>query len=143
MRALFTKIFGIALSAFFALQCGKGGAVSQAASAEVYKKVADAYCSQMSRCKEPYLSSLEGAHRKEASLSYPDNAQCYSDFNYDVDKSEPIVLKKLSDSLKLDAELCIKSVERADCGSIVTYQIPECVEYNTFLETLSSPSSAK
>ncbi|PJZ53561.1 hypothetical protein CH380_09850 [Leptospira adleri] len=131
------------MSAFFAFQCGKSGAVSQAASAEVYKKVADAYCSQMNRCKEPYLSSLEGAHRKEASLSYPDNAQCYSDFNYDVDKSEPIVLKKLSDNLKLDAELCIKSVERADCGSIVTYQIPECVEYNTFLETLSSPSSAK
>ncbi|XDD51944.1 hypothetical protein AB3N59_06860 [Leptospira sp. WS92.C1] len=94
----------------------------------------------MSRCREPYLASLEGKLRKEAAATYPDNAQCYSDFNYDYDKSEPIILKKLGDSLKLDAELCIKSVERADCGSIVTYQIPECVEYNTFLETLSSPS---
>ncbi|MBM9500151.1 hypothetical protein JWG44_07800 [Leptospira sp. 201903071] len=143
MRALLQRTFSIALIAVFAIFCGKGGAVSQAASAEVYKKVADAYCSQMSRCKEPYLSSLEGVHRKEAALTYPDHAQCYSDFNYDVDKSEPIVLKKLSDDLKLDAELCIKSVERADCGSIVTYQIPECVEYNTFLETLSAPSSTK
>ncbi|AOP33585.1 hypothetical protein A0128_06820 [Leptospira tipperaryensis] len=143
MRALLPKVSGIVLIAVFAIHCEKGGAVSQAASAEVYKKVADAYCLQMSRCKEPYLTSLEGSHRKEASLNYPDNAQCYSDFNYDFDKSEPIVLKKLSDNLKLDAELCIKSVERADCGSIVTYQIPECVEYNTFLETLSAPSSTK
>lgn len=112
-------------------------------SEETYKKVADAYCTQMNRCKEPYLSSLEGKLRKEAALTYPDNVQCYSDFNYDFDKSEPIVLKKLSDNLKLEAELCIKSVKRADCGSIVTYQIPECAEYNTFLETISIPSLTK
>lgn len=143
MRGIWIGIFGLVFSGLFASDCGKKSPVSQSASAEVYKKVAETYCSQMSRCKEPYIASLEGKLRKEAALTYPDNAQCYSDFNYDYDKSEPIVLKKLSDNLKLDAELCIKSVERADCGSIVTYQIPECVEYNTFLETLSSPSSSK
>ncbi|MBW0434026.1 LA_2478/LA_2722/LA_4182 family protein [Leptospira yasudae] len=141
MRGIFTVSFGLVFAGILTADCGKKNPVSQSASAEVYKKVAEAYCSQMSRCKEPYLASLEGKLRKEAALTYPDNAQCYSDFNYDYDKSEPIVLKKLSDNLKLEAELCIKSVERADCGSIVTYQIPECVEYNTFLETISSPSS--
>ncbi|MCG6167494.1 LA_2478/LA_2722/LA_4182 family protein [Leptospira sanjuanensis] len=141
MRGIFTVSFGLVLAGILTADCGKKNPVSQSASAEVYKKVAETYCSQMSRCKEPYLASLEGKLRKEAALTYPDNAQCYSDFNYDYDKSEPIVLKKLSDNLKLEAELCIKSVERADCGSIVTYQIPECVEYNTFLETISSPSA--
>lgn len=141
MRGILPKLSLLLNAAFFTVYCGKNGAATQSVSAEVYKKVADAYCSQMNRCKEPYLASLEGKLRKEAALTYPDNAQCYSDFNYDYDKSEPIILKKLSDRLVLDAELCIKSVERADCGSIVTYQIPECVEYNTFLETLSVPSS--
>ncbi|WP_036040701.1 LA_2478/LA_2722/LA_4182 family protein [Leptospira alstonii] len=135
-------ILALLLAGLFTIQCGKKTS-SQSASAETFKRVAEAYCSQMSRCKEPYLSSLEGKLRKEAALTYPDNAQCYSDFNFDYDKSEPIVLKKLSDSLKLEAELCIKNVERADCGSIVTYQIPECAEYNTFLETISVPSSTK
>ncbi|AAN49921.1 hypothetical protein RBB68_06695 [Leptospira interrogans] len=134
------RIFGFILAGFLTIQCGKKNSTQ---SEETYKRVADAYCTQMNRCKEPYLSSLEGKFRKEAALTYPDNVQCYSDFNYDYDKSEPIVLKKLSDNLKLEAELCIKSVKRADCGSIVTYQIPECAEYNTFLETISIPSLTK
>ncbi|EMO53629.1 LA_2478/LA_2722/LA_4182 family protein [Leptospira noguchii] len=140
MCDILKRIFGFVLAGFLAIQCGKK---NSSLSEETYKKVADAYCTQMNRCKEPYLSSLEGKFRKEAALTYPDNVQCYSDFNYDFDKSEPIVLKKLSDNLKLEAELCIKSVKRADCGSIVTYQIPECVEYNTFLETISIPSLTK
>lgn len=114
------RMFGFILAGFLTIQCGKKNSTQ---SEETYKRVADAYCTQMNRCKEPYLSSLEGKFRKEAALTYPDNVQCYSDFNYDYDKSEPIVLKKLSDNLKLEAELCIKSVKRADCGSIVTYQI--------------------
>ncbi|MBF3376429.1 LA_2478/LA_2722/LA_4182 family protein [Leptospira borgpetersenii] len=140
MRGIFKGILGFILAGFLMVQCEKKSS-SPSVSAETYKRVAEAYCSQMSRCKEPYLSSLEGKLRKDAALTYPDNVQCYSDFNYDYDKSEPIVLKKLSDSLRLEAELCIKSVERADCGSIVTYQIPECVEYNTFLETISTSST--